>query len=131
MTNIQLWDRYKEYSRDITEHERKLGFAGAGICWILRGQDFTFPALIYVALFFIVGYFIADLLQGFSAALIYRCFIHYHEVRLLRKTGSHDGDIIVRRWLDWPAFGCFIIKSILLLIGFVFIGLYIRQRLAH
>jgi hypothetical protein len=55
MTGKQLWAEYQHYTRDITEHERKLGFAGAAVCWLFKREDFTFPAVIYIALMFIVG----------------------------------------------------------------------------
>lgn len=130
MTGKALWEQYQHYTRDITEFGRKLGFAGAAICWIFKRDDFTFPLVIYIALFFFVAYFIADILQALSAALVLKFFIQYHEKRLWRETGSIEGDIQKPRWVDWPAFGFFIAKCFLLITGFVFIGLHLAEMLA-
>lgn len=127
MTGRELWARYVEYTRDITEHGRKLGFGGAAICWIFKRDDFTFPVMIYAALIFFVAYFIADVLHPLSAALTLKFFTQYHEKRLWRETGSIEGEIHKPRWVDWPAFTFFIIKCVLLITGFVFIGLYLGQ----
>lgn len=125
MTGRELWERYREYTRDITEHGRKLGFAGAAICWIFKRDDFTFSMMIYAALFFFVAYFVADILQSFCAALTLKFFIQHHEKRLWRETGSIEGEIHKPRWVDWPAFTFFIIKSIFLIAGFMFIGFHL------
>jgi hypothetical protein len=130
MTGKELWAEYQHYTRDLTEHERKLGFAGAAVCWIFKSDNFTFPLTIYVALFFFIGYFVADIFHGLSAALTLRFFTQHQEKKLWKATGSIDGDIPKPRWVDWPAFTFFIIKSILLVIGFAFIGFYILTRLA-
>jgi hypothetical protein len=127
MTGRELWKQYQEYTRDITEHGRKLGFAGAAVCWIFKRDDFTFPSKIYTALFFFVAYFIADILHSLSAALTLKFFIRHHEIKLHHDTGSIEGDIPKPAWVDWPAFTFFILKCILLITGFVFIGLYLVE----
>ena len=125
MTGRELWTSYREYTRDITEHGRKLGFAGAAICWFFKREDLTFPVMIYAALFFFVAYFIADIFHSFSAALILKFFTEYHERRLWLETGSIEGDIKKPRWVDWPAFSFFIIKCVFLITGFAFIGFHL------
>jgi len=129
MTGNQLWAEYKNYTNDLTQHERKLGFAGAAICWIFKREDLTFPVTIYLALVFFVAYFIADILHYVSAALVLRFFTQYHEKKLFIATGSIEGDIAKPRWVDWPAFTFFIIKGVLLVIAFAFIGFYILLKL--
>jgi hypothetical protein len=126
MTGKELWAQYQSYTRDITEHGRKLGFAGAAICWVFKKTDLTFPNMIYIALAFFVAYFIADILHQFTAALTLKFFIQHEEKRLFKKTRSIEGNILKPRWVDWPAFTFFIIKCVLLLAGFVFIGLYLK-----
>jgi len=125
MTGRELWTSYREYTRDITEHGRNLGFSGAIICWVFKRDDYTFPPMIYGALFFFVSYFIADILQSLSAALTLKFFTRHHEIKLYEKTGSIEGDIPKPPWVDWPAFTFFIIKCILLITGFVFIGFHL------
>lgn len=127
MTGKEHWVNYREYTRDMTKHGRKLGFAGAIICWIFRRSDFTFPLIIYTALFFFVAYFIADILHALSAALTLKFWIRHNEIKLHRETGSIEGDIPKPPWVDWPAFTFFIIKCLLLIIGFVFIGLHLAH----
>jgi hypothetical protein len=129
MTGRELWAEYQHYTRDLTEHGRKLGFAGAAVCWIFKSADFTFPAMIYLALLFFIGYFVCDILHGLSAALTLRFFTQHHEKKLWQDTGSIEGDIHKPRWVDWPAFAFFIIKGIMLVVGFGFIGFYILGRL--
>src|ERR1700689_3458905 len=103
MTGKELWSSYREYTRDITEHGRTLGFAGAGLCWFFKREDFTFPAIIYLALFFLVAFFIADILHSFTAALMLKFFTEYHERRMWIATKSIEGEIQKPRWVDWPA----------------------------
>ena len=129
MTGKELWERYQQYTRDITEHGRILGFAGAGICWLFKRDDFTFPVMIYAALFFFVAYFISDILQALSGALMLKFFTEHQEAKMWREKRTIDGDIHKPRWLDWPAFFFFIAKCILLVVGFVFIGLYLAEKL--
>jgi hypothetical protein len=130
MTGRELWGQYQHYTRDITEHGRKLGFAGAAICWIFKRTDFTFPLMIYMALVFFVAYFIADILQSFLAAMTLKFFTEYHEKRLWRDTHSIEGDIQKPHWVDWPALFFFITKCVLLITGFAFIVLYLAQMWA-
>jgi hypothetical protein len=125
MTGKELWGSYQQYTRDITEQGRKLGFGGVAICWIFKRVDFTFPLVIYLALIFFVCYFIADILHYFSAALTLKFFTERQEAKLFKATGSIEGDIPKPRWVDWPAFAFFIIKCVLLIAGFVFIGFHL------
>ena len=130
MTGTQLWEQYQHYTRDVTEHGRKLSLGGVAICWIFKRADFTFPVMIYAALLFFIAYFIADILHALSGALMIKFFTERQEARLWRETGSIEGDIHKPRWVDWPAFVFFIAKCVCLVGGFVFIGLYLAGRLA-
>lgn len=129
MTGKELWAEYQHYTRDITEYGRKLGFAGAAICWIFKNVDLTFPLMIYLALFFFVAFFMADIFQGVSAAITLRYFTEYHEKKLWETTGSINGNIDKPRWVDWPAFTFFAVKIVCLMVGFAFIGVYIVMKL--
>jgi hypothetical protein len=129
MSGRELWAQYQLYTRDITEHGRKIGFAGCALCWVLRRDDLTFPLMIYAALLFFVGYFIADILQGVSGALMLKHFTEYHESKLFKETGSIEGDIKKPRWVDLPSHICFLIKCLLLMAGFISIGLYLAAKL--
>jgi len=128
MTGKELWKQYQDYTRDLTEHGRKLGFAGVAVCWLFKRTDLTFPLMIYLALFFFVGFFMADVLQGLSGALTLKFFTQYHEKKLWLNTHSIEGDIQKPRWVDWPAQFFFIVKIVFLIIAFIFIGLFILTR---
>jgi hypothetical protein len=125
MTSKQLWVQYQHYTRDITVHGRVLGFAGAAVCWLFKREDLTFPVTIYFALFFIVAYFIADVLHGLSGALMVKFYTEHQEAELKKANRSIDEDIEKPRWVDRPAFIFFVAKCILLIIGFAFIGLHL------
>lgn len=129
MTGKELWAEYQNYTADLTQHERKLGFAGTAICWFFKRDDLTFPLMIYISLALFVAYFISDILHYVLAALIVRFFTQYHEKALYNKTGSIDGEIPKPRWVDYPAFTFFIIKGLLLVLAFAFIGFYILLKL--
>lgn len=131
MTLKEFWKEYQHYTRDLTEHERKLGFAGAAVCWLFKRDDFTFPLAIYAALLFFVAYFIADVFQGFFAAITLRRFLHREEQKLWEATGKVDGESEIQtpRNVDRPAFIFFIIKAVLLVAAFIFIAFYILERL--
>jgi hypothetical protein len=131
MTSKELWEQYQFYTRDITEHGRKLGLGGVAICWIFKRDDFTFPVMIYVALFFFVSYFVTDILHALSGALMVKFFTEHQEGKIWKEKHSIEGEIDKPRWVDWPAFTFFIAKCILLAVGFVFIGIYLATKLAE
>jgi len=129
MTGKELWEQYQHYTRDITEHGRKLGFGGAALCWIFKRNDFTFPLMIYAALLFFILYFIADILQSLTAALVIKFFTERQEAKMWRETKTIDGDIQKPRWVDAPALLFFSAKCVLLVAAFMFICLYLVARL--
>jgi len=85
--------------------------------------------IMFIQTAFFVAYFIADILHYVSAALMLRYFTQHHEKKLYDTTGSIEGEIDKPRWVDWPAFIFFIIKGLLLVIAFAFIGFHILMRL--
>jgi hypothetical protein len=129
MTVKELWAQYQGYTKDLTEHARKLGFAGCAICWLFKTENYTFPSMIYVALLFFVFYFIADILQGLFGAVTVRLFTERQEGKLWKESGSLTGDVHKPRWVDIPACAMFFTKTALLITGFVFIGFELLQRL--
>ena len=131
MTGKELWQQYQHYTRDLTEHGRKLGFAGAAICWLFKDSNFTFPFVIYLALLAFVAYFICDVLQSLLGALFDRFFTEDAEAKLWRETKSIEGEIQKPRWVDVPAFTCFLLKSVFLVAGFAFVAWELLRRLTH
>jgi hypothetical protein len=129
MKGKELWSQYQHHTRDITEHGRKLGFAGAAICWFFRDSSFSFPPAILTALALFVGYFALDLLHGLLGALRVKSFTEEQEGRMWAETRSLDGEIEVPRSLDRPAFALFLSKLAFLLAGFAAVTVEIALRI--
>ena len=123
MKNSEVWGQYKDYTRDITEFSRKLGFAGAGICWVLKEKDGSFPDYVLIALGLFVLYFLADILQGMVGALLLRHWIRKEEIRLYRESNTIDGEYNKPAKLDYPSFTLFLLKIVFILLGFVSVAL--------
>ena len=113
----QLWKEQQFYSRDLTEHSRKLAFAVALICWFFKSETITFPPAIFWSLTFLVGFFIFDVLHYFWGAVRYRRFI-YRQERELGDKVYEDPEVPVTRKLDRPIFAMFYLKSVCLLASF-------------
>jgi hypothetical protein len=124
-----LWKQYQEYTKDVTEQGRKLGFGGVAICWLFKLDDFTFPILIYWALVFLIAFFITDLLQPFIGSLFIRFFTQNQEAKAWRDTNSIEGEFLKPRWVDRPAFIIFFVKVGSLFFGYGAIGLYLFDKL--
>jgi hypothetical protein len=128
MKNSELWDQYITYTKDVTEYARKLGFGGAALCWAFKQADDRFPSLILYALLQLVVYFVLDILQSFVSATLLKGWIHKQEEISLREKNSLDVNYLKPRWLDYPAYTFFILKTIILMSGFVFIGIYLVKK---
>lgn len=61
LTTEEVWEQYQEYTHDLTENGRKLAFAAAAICWILKEDAGTFPFLVVVAFLGVVLFFLLDI----------------------------------------------------------------------
>jgi len=128
MKNSEVWDQYKAYTKDITEVSRKLGFAGAAICWILKTPQGIFSNSVLWALAFIVAFFISDILQSLSGALLLRYWIRSEEIKIWEANSTLDGEYLKPVWLDYPSFTFFLLKVFSLLVGFIFIAVEIFKR---
>jgi hypothetical protein len=122
MTTEKLWESYRGYSRDLTEHSRKLAFAAAAICWFFRSPDVTFPTAILWSLGLLVVYFILDVMHYLWGAIRVRKFLRSEEDKLYKKTGSVSGEISVPRSLDDPIFKVFCAKALALLASLVMLA---------
>jgi hypothetical protein len=129
MTGKELWQQYQHYTRDLTDHGRKLGFAGAAICWLFKDSNFTFPTVIYFALLAFVLFFIADILQALVGALCVRAFTEQAEAKLWDETKSIEGDIEKPHSVDRPAYRLFLAKCGFLIAGFLFVAVELLRRL--
>ena len=118
MKTTNLWNDYVFYTRDVTEHGRKLAFATAAICWFFKTPQVTFPTHILWSLAFVVCFFFLDILQYFSAGLLVGYWTRRQEKKMWKENGTIDGDIEKPAWLDKPAFVMFIFKMVFLMASF-------------
>lgn len=125
MKNNDLWKQYDEYTKALSENARKLAFAAAAISWFFKTQENTFPSNILVALLFIIAFFMADIMQYFSASLLLRCWTRKEEKKKYYETKTIEGDYDKPAWLDIPSFSFWVIKILSLSVGYFFIGKHI------
>lgn len=78
-----------------------------------------------ISLGFVVSFFIADMLQYFSSALIIRFWTRSQEKALWKENQTIDADYQMPAWLDYPAFTLWWTKICCLLLAYVFIGIQI------
>jgi len=130
MKNSEAWSHYSEYTKDLNKFSRELAFAGAAICWVLKDNNGIFPKYVLIGLIFIVLFVIADVLHKFTAALLHKKWIEKREAELWATTNPKtiEGEYLKPKWLDKPAFYLFVSKIILLLIGFLFLGVAILVK---
>lgn len=125
MRNEDLWKQYHEYTKDLTDNCRKLGFAAAALCWLFKIPPNIFPKPIVIALGFTVAFFIADILQYLLSALIIRFWTRSQEKAVWKEKQTIDVDYQKPAWLDYPAFVLWWTKICCLLLGYSFIGIQI------
>src|SRR6266571_2604884 len=121
MTNREVWEHYRDYTKDITEYSRKLGFAGAAICWFFKAPDFKFPIWILISFLFLLAFFVCDLSQSLVAAYRHRGWIRREEIKNFEETGKIEGDYQKPWGLDIPVFRLFILKVVCLFVAYVFV----------
>ena len=131
MTTEKLWSQYQHYTRELTEHSRKLAFACAAICWFFKTPEITFPPKILWSLGLLVLFFLLDVLHYLTGSIVYRVFTHRQEQHLLRKTGSYVGEVDVPRSLDRAPFTLFVAKSLALLASFAALASEFYSRIAQ
>ena len=129
MTTEKLWEQYQYYTRDLTEHSRKLAFAVAAICWFFKTPDITFPPAIFWSLALLVCFFVFDVLQYSTGAFTVRLFLEYHEKLHYENTHTELSEVPKPRWVDYPATFCFIVKTLFLLASFAALGTEFYYRL--
>lgn len=125
MNNSEAWGHYKEYTKDLNEFSRKLSFAGSAICWALKDNNGVFPKFALIGLAFFVFFFIADVIHKLVGAYFHRKWIRDREIELFNETNSIEGVYLKPERLDKIPWILFIVKIVLLLIGFICLGVAI------
>ena len=128
MKNEELWNQYKEYTQELTTNCRKLGFASAGICWFFKTEAYTFPTAIVYALAFTVAFFMLDILQYVTAAVLLRLWTRSQEIRMWEEHETIEGEYNKPAWLDYPSFTMWCLKIASLFLGFGFIAFHLFKR---
>jgi hypothetical protein len=132
----EIWKQYQHYTRDLTEHSRKLAFGTAAICWFFKSDQATFPTMIMLSLLYVILYFLADVLQYLTGAIRYSKFARKEEIKYWTErenwddVGIPDIDIEVPEGLDKPVFYLFITKFIFLILSFCFLIAEFVRRLS-
>ena len=120
----QLKEIYTSQSAAASENARKIAFGAAALCWFFKSENLTFPFWVTLALFFLVLYFVLDLMQYFSSAIRY----HRKYRRYRNKTSTWE---TIRRELesaDKMPWVLFKLKVGILFIGYIFIAIEIATK---
>jgi len=124
-TNKDIWEQYSNFAIDLSNNTRKLAFGGAAIAWIFKTENNTFPVSVLFALFFIISFFILDILQYFLGATRLKKWIEAEEKKNQKETGSIDGEYKKPIDIDVPSYHCWLAKIFALLIGYFFLGIQV------
>jgi hypothetical protein len=127
MKNEDLWKQYSDYSAIVSENFRKLAFAAAAICWLFKPPEKPFPKIILYGIWFIVLFFIFDILQYFVAALLLRFWTRCQEKKNHAKYKTIMGEYDKPAWLDTPPFHLWWFKVVLLFVAYGLIGFHILK----
>ena len=118
-----LWKSYQEYTEGLSVNGRKLAFAAAGICWILKTD--LLPNLVLIALLFVSLFFVFDILQYLIAAILLRFWLRTKEKEFQKQNGTLKGDYSAPASLDKIPFIFWIAKIICLISSYILIGGYV------
>ena len=124
----EIREAYEDLSGKLTDINRQLCFAGFAIIWIFNKStgDFSVPQDLYLPAFLLCSALFADLLQYIVSSALW--YIYY-----LKKRSNHNGDDSIEvdesEKLNIIPWLLFYLKSILLVVGYVFIGLFLISKL--
>jgi len=126
MTSVgEAWkDSVVSYTRDLTEHGRRLGFAGFAVAWILRVGDFSFPLPVLLGMMLLCAFFLLDIIQYWRAATRNRVWLLKEEAErgLEGDFTARPGDLDTPIWRLWKA------KLWALVLAYAFIGTELLRR---
>lgn len=129
MTVKELWKEYQFLTGNLTEHARKLGFAGVAVCWMFKDGNYNFPVLIYLALLGFVTFFLLDILHYKLAAKNLLHFTEQQEAKLKELNQGIETTIDKPRDVDKPAQRLNHAKYNALIAGFFAVGLELIWKL--
>jgi hypothetical protein len=119
---------YQEYSSKASEIARTLSLSGIAVIWVLRDAGstapFLTPALYWPGVFF-VGALAADLFHYVIGTVVWGV---YHRRKELSGV-ARDAEFKAPRLLNWPINALFILKLVLVGVGYVLLLSYLLSRL--
>lgn len=119
---------YEELSGKLSDINRQLCFAGFAIIWIFNKSigDFSVPQDLYLPAFLLCSALFTDLLQYVISSASW--YIYY-----LRKRNNANGDdnieVAEPEMLNLIPWGLFFLKVILLVLGYILIGIFLISKL--
>jgi len=114
---------YQEFSGKLSDNVRKLAFAGIAIVWIFKqGENgsYTIPSILKTVMLLFVITLSFDLLQYICQTIIWGIFHRYYETKF-----SEDYELTASKYFNWPAIFFFWSKVIALVIGYVFMLMFL------
>lgn len=118
---------YYTHSGSASAVGRQLAFGGLALVWIFKvsvaGVDRVPPDLLPAATLLAVALGF-DLLQYVAASLLWGVYHRWKEVqfaKMLKRGETPPADFKAPRWINWPAIACFVLKLLLLVLGYVFL----------
>jgi hypothetical protein len=127
----EIWDRYKDYTEELSKNFRTLALAAAAICWFFKSPQITFPKNILFALIFIVAFFICDILHYGVGAVVTRLWVRRKEKELHEKKIqiTRETEVEQPAWLDVGPLVFFLGKGFWLLLSYVEIGKELLKKI--
>lgn len=122
-----MWEKYSNFTKDLSDNARNLAYAAAGLSWAFKIDAGNFPPTVIIALRSIIVFFIADILQYVSGALIVRFWVRGQEKKKFIETKSIEGQYDQPGWIDTPPLIFWLIKIAALLVAYIYLGTYVFQ----
>jgi hypothetical protein len=106
----ELWQQYKEYTEETSRYARQLGFAAAGIAWVLKVPGPKIPPENILPFAFITASFFLDLMQYLLGAVFIGAWTRRREKEIWRKKITGTIELYKPAWLDYPSKTCWFLK---------------------
>jgi hypothetical protein len=120
---------YYFYTGKVSDIVRQLGLAGIAIVWLFKseaGGRIVLPNLLVWAAVLVLAGLVVDLLQYVAGSL---CWGFYGRCKDRAKVPEEE--FRAPGWINTPAIACLMLKVPLILAAYVFIFIYLGQRLSY
>jgi hypothetical protein len=132
MTLREAIDAYKDLSGRASDVGRKLAFAGIAVIWVFSGGIVSAKGSIAISQrFFDAGLcltiaLVLDFLQYLVATAMWGVFTNRKE----RKGAGPDEDVGTPSFINWPADLFFELKSVGVVVGYIFLAIGLSTRIS-